>query len=129
LCCFNWCCTLMFNNNVFKYELNIIWHLIFVQTFLWCNCQHVRLVGWFMVSSHHYQQYFSYMWWSAGENQLYLVYLWIILNPSEHVRGCRNRDHMVVGFTISCAIKCLSPLALWVGISFMVRCTRCKIMW
>ena len=36
-------------------------------------------------------------------------------------RDCRH-DHMVVGFTTTCAI-CLSPLKLWVRTPFLVRCT------
>jgi hypothetical protein len=39
------------------------------------------------------------------------------------LRGRRGRDHMVVGCTTTYAIKCLSPLMLWVRISIRARCT------
>ena len=38
------------------------------------------------------------------------------------------RGRMVVGFTTTCANRCLSPLMLRVRIPLMVRCTRYNIM-
>ena len=104
----------MFNNNVFKYELNIIWHLIFVQTFLWCNCQHVRLVGWFMVSSHHYQQYFSYMWWSAGENhQPVTDKLYHIILHRVHLTMNEIPTHNASGDRHLIAQEIVNPTTIW----------------
>jgi len=44
-------------------------------------------------------------------------------------QGRRGHDHMVVGFTTSCAISAYHHWSCEFGTPFMARCTQYNIMW